>query len=147
MVLTAILPWKEGTHRRDSNGEASAIRNPEGKGETIPFEMDVHVPCKVAGTTKDGSKWEGETSTLSIGSFGAHLQLPVDAELEGDIDLTFKVPPPLATLFVRKKFRANAEVKPSGAAGSNMATNGRKVVCIVFAEPLYFSLNGPKGRA
>jgi len=147
MLLTAIHPWKREAHRRGSNGEALAMKNLEEKGKTIPFEMDVHVPCHVVGITKTGSRWEGQTTTLSIGSFGAHLLLPIDAELEGDIVLTFRVPPPLASLFKKKRFRVNAEVKPSGAAGPGMSTKGRKVVCIVFAEPLYFNLKEAKIRA
>jgi hypothetical protein len=147
MLLTAILPWKRQALGNASNGGTLTIERPQEKGKTILFEMDVHVPCKVAGITKDGSRWTGETSTLSIGSYGAHLLLPIEAKLEGDIVLTFKIPPPLAPLFPKKRFKVHAEVKPSGAAEPSMSSQGRKVVCIVFAEPLHFSLKGSKSRA
>ncbi len=118
----------------------------ENGGKTISFEMDLHVPCRITGITKNGSRWDGEATTLSISSFGAHLLLPAETELEGDIVLTFRVPPALATLFVRKKFRVRAEMKPSGAVGPSSATMGRKVVCVVFTERLKFRLRDAKGK-
>ena len=147
MLLTAILPWKREARGSAAYGEALALERREEEGETILFEMDLHVPCRVVGMTTGGSTWKGETSTLSISSFGAHLLLPPDVELEGDITLSFKVPPPLASLFPKIKFRAKAQVKPSGAAEPSMSSQGRKVVYIVFAEPLHFSLKGSKSRA
>jgi hypothetical protein len=147
MLLTAILPWKREVRGLGRKGEAPAMKSLGRKGNTIPYEMDIHVPCHVVGITRDGSRWEGEATTLSISSFGAHVLLPIDAELEGDIALTFKVPPPLASLFPKERFKAHAEVKPSGAAGPGMSTQGRKVVCVVFAELRDFNLRAVKSRA
>jgi hypothetical protein len=147
MLLTAILPWKKRARENAAYGEALAIEKREEEGDTVLFEMDLHVPCRVVGITKDGFSWKGETSTLSISSFGAHLLLPPDVELEGDITLSFKVPPPLASLFPKIKFRAKAEIKPSGAAEPGMSSKGKRVVYIVFAAPLHFNLKGATSRA
>jgi hypothetical protein len=147
MLLTDILPgaWRARRHLADNRVAAAA--NPKDSEGTIPYEMNLHVPCQVTGVTKTGSRWVGETATLSISSFGARLLLPVEAELDGNIVVTFKIPAPLKTLFSKRRFRIKAEVKPSGAAGPVLATLGRKAVCIVFSEPLYFKLKHARNRA
>ena len=140
MLLTHIWTRKKESRNRGS-GEATAIADDfKGGGKTIAFEIDLHLPCRVAGITRNGSRWEGDTTTVSLSSFGAHLLLPVEAELEGDISLTFKIPPPLRSLFAKRKFYVKAEIQPSGAAVIGLAAQGRKVVCVTFSEPVRFTL-------
>ena len=138
MSLKEILGLKRASH---GHGSDQAIATAENhKGREVGFEMDLHVPCRVEGTTKSRTRWKGETTTLSISSYSAHLLLPVDAELEGDIELTFKIPLPLASLFTKRKFRIDAEVKPSDVAAPSSATMGRRVVRVAFSEPIYFTV-------
>lgn len=146
MLLRDILTRKRVTHRGGSDKAVGIARKLKDSERKVAFEMNLHVPCRVAGATKNGSRWEEETTTLSISSFGAHLLLPVDAELERDIVLTFKVPPPLAILFTRRKFRIKAEMQPSDMIGPSSTTMGRKAVCVVFSEPVYFSLKDARSR-
>lgn len=139
MLLSNVLPRVWGANRNGSNGTATIAENLKNDGEEkVVFEMNLHVPCRVAGITRKGSRWEGETTTLSLSSFGAQLLLPMDAELDGDISLVFKIPGPLRVLFPKKTFRLKAEIRPSGAAGPGLAPMGRKVVYAAFAEPLKF---------
>lgn len=134
-------------HGHGADRAVAIAENHKGDEREVSFEMDLHVPCRVEGITESGSTWKGEATTLSISSYGAHLSVPVDAELEGDIELTFKIPSPLATLFPKRKFRVDAKVKPSELVGPSSATMGRAVVYVVFAEALYFRLEKVKGHA
>jgi len=147
MLLTEILPRSWGAMRSCADGSVAVAANPKDGEGTIPYEMNLHVPCQVTGITKTGSRWKGETTTLSISSFGARLLLPVEADLEGNIVLDFKIPSPLKTLFSKRRFRAEAEVKPSGAAEPALAPPGRKAVFIVFGEPLHFKVKHARNGA
>ncbi len=140
MSLKDIFGLKRVAHDHGSDRAVATAENHKGDEKEISFEMDLHVPCRVEGITKSRTRWKGETTTLSISSYGAHLLLPVDAELEGSIELTFKVPLPLASLFIKRKFRIDAEVKPSDVTAPGSATMGRRVVRVAFSEPLYFTL-------
>ncbi len=145
MLLSNVLPRIRGAHRNGFNGTATTAENvKKGDEEKVVFEMNLHVPCRVAGITRKGSRWEGETTTLSLSSFGAHLLLPTEAELDGDISLVFKIPAPLRVLFPKKTFRLRAEIRPSGAAGPGLAPVGRRVVYAAFAEPLRFRFGAAK---
>jgi hypothetical protein len=138
MSLKDIFSLKRVAHGYGSDRAVATAENHKGDEREVGFEMDLHVPCRVEGVTEGGYTWKGEATTLSISSYGAQLSLPVDAELEGDIEITFKVPPPLATLFVKEKFRVDAKVYPSELVGPGSTTMGRAVVYVVFAEALYF---------
>ena len=139
MSIKDIFGRKRVTHGSGSAQSVAMMEDHRGGEREVSFEMDLHVPCRVEGVTKSRTRWKGETTTLSISSYGAHLLLPVDAELEGDIELTFKIPLPLMSLFTKRKFRIDAEVKPSDVAAPSSATKGRRVVCVAFSELLYFN--------
>ena len=141
MSFKDILGRKRVAHGGSADQSVAIAENRRGDEKEVSFEMDLHVPCRVEGMTKSRTRWKGETTTLSISSYGAHLLLPVDAELEGDIELIFKIPLPLMPLFARRKFRIDAEVKPSDVAAPSSAPMGRRVVCVSFSAPLYFTLN------
>jgi hypothetical protein len=138
MSLLGILPRKKEASRHKANGEILDNGSFEHVGTAVPFETDLHIPCRVSGITRNGPPWEGDATTLSVGSYGAHLLLPADISLEGDIKLVFKVPAPLRTLFVKKRFSVDAEVKTSGGGGPSFGAMGRKVVCVVFPRPIFF---------
>ena len=144
MLLAEFLPWCKKTHEVGSDGGTPMAGILEGHGGMIRFEMNLHVPCQVTGVTKNSSIWQGKTTTLSLSSFGARLLLPAEAELEGDILLSFKIPSPLMILFPKRRFCVEAEVMPSGAAGPGMASWEQRVVSIVFSEPLYFNVGSVK---
>lgn len=146
MLLADILPRNRKTRRTRAEDRVATAANAHGGEGTIPYEMNLHVPCQVTGVTRTGSRWVGETATLSISSFGARLLLPLEAELDGNIVVTFKIPAPLKTLFSRRRFRVEAEVKPSGAAGPVLATLGRKAVFVIFSEPLHFKMKHVRNR-
>lgn len=135
MLLSGFLPRIRGTRKHSSQGLAPSGN---GGGRTIAFEMNLHVPCGIAGITRNGSRWEGEVTTVSLNSHGAYLSVPSDCELEGDVVLLFKVPVPLRSLFEKRRFRLHAEVKPSGAAGPVLLFQGRRLIYVAFSEPLRF---------
>jgi hypothetical protein len=136
MILPNMLLKKVGTRRKASDNTAVL----DNSDMTIAFEMSLHVPCRVAGFGRNGSRWEGEAVTTSISSFGAHLELPWDAELEGDISIILRIPACLRILFEKKTFLTKAEVKPSDALGREIVAARRKVVYVSFAEPVTFKL-------
>jgi hypothetical protein len=138
MMFSNILSRKRESHRELSNGGAALAEKP-GRERTVPFEMGLHVPCEIAGVTRTGSTWAAKATTVSLNSYGAHLMVPADCYLEGEVLLAFKVPAPLKPLFGERKFRVSAEVKPSGAASPAPGSRGRKVIYVAFLEPLYFS--------
>ena len=147
MSLLGILPRKKKTSGHKINGDTKGSGSLEHAGTAVPFETDLHVPCRVSGITKDGARWQGDATTLSIGSYGAHLLLPADIALEGGIKLVLKIPAPLRTLFVKKRFSVAAEVKTSGDAGPSFGVMGRKVVRVVFPRPLFFRVKNARRRA
>lgn len=138
MSMLRMLPIGKETSRKKKNKQVSGDRDIERVGTTVPFQMDLHVPCRVAGKTRDGSRWEGEAKTLSVSSHGAHIMLPAAILLEGTVKLVFKVPSALRTLFVRKRFGIEAEVKPSD--GTGVGAMGRKVIHVVFKSPIFFKV-------
>lgn len=141
MLLADILSRKKSTHAGSPGQASSDTQDLKDRGETVAFEMDLHLPCRVVGIKKNGSRWEGEAMTLSLSSSGVHLLLPPEAELEGEILMVFKIPPPLRSLFVKKRFRMKAEIELSGSAAHGFATMGRKIVFAVFSEPLHFRVH------
>ncbi len=138
MLLADILSRNKAAHKAGSVHAPAIAGNPKHGEKTIDFEMDLHLPCRIAGAGKAGSRWEGEAMTLSLSSFGAHILLPVEAELEGGISIVFNIPSPLRSLFLKRRFRIKAEIKPSGAAVPGVRVMGRKVVFAVFSKPLRF---------
>ncbi|MBI4831681.1 MAG: hypothetical protein HY801_09040 [Candidatus Lindowbacteria bacterium] len=138
MSLTALLLGKKALGADAPDEALRVVRDGAHNGKTIAYEMDLHLPCRVSGITRHGSRWQGEATTVRLSSFGVHLMLPADAELEGDISLLFKIPAALRVLFEEKRFHALAEIKPTGAAGPGMESLGRKLVYATFIEPLKF---------
>ncbi|MBI5115834.1 hypothetical protein HZA56_05130 [Candidatus Poribacteria bacterium] len=138
MSIATLLLGKRAANM-DSLVEAPRLESDsEGSAKTIAYEMDLHIPCRVSGITRNGSRWEGEAMTARLSSFGVHLMLPYNAELDGDIFLLFKVPTALRMLFQERRIHAQAEIKPSGAPGPELESLGRKLVYATFAEPLKF---------
>jgi hypothetical protein len=141
MLLSKILGKRRGPPEESffvSNARGDE-RKSAGAGKIV-FEMNLHVPCKISGITRNGLRWEGEATTIGINSFGAHLLVPGESELEGEVSLRFQIPVALRPLFVRKTFRVRASTRPSGAAGPGLAPMGRKIVYVAFAEPLNFKV-------
>lgn len=138
MLGTNVFARKTTAHGDSSRGTAVITENPKDENGKIDFEMNLHVPCRCKGKQKDGSKWKGEATTLSISSFGAYLLLPADVDLKGHVELTFNVPFPLLTLFPERKFRVLARLEHADVSAPGSATMGRKVVYVAFAEPLHF---------
>jgi len=138
MLRANVFARKRTANGNDSQGVAVITENSNGHNLKIDFEMNLHVPCRCEGKQENGATWKGEVTTLSISSFGAHLLMPVDVDLQDDVELTFKVPVPLLTLFPKRKFQVLAKLKPADIAAPSSATMGRKVVRVAFAQPLYF---------
>ncbi|GAB4349674.1 MAG: hypothetical protein Kow0099_32830 [Candidatus Abyssubacteria bacterium] len=136
MLFSSILPGKWGGHKESSGG--AAVAEGFAHERTIAFEMGLHVPCEISGVTREGSTWSAEVITVSLNSYGAHLMVPADCDLEGEVRLAFNVPGPLRALFEKRRFRVSAEVKPSGAASPAPGSRGGKLMHVAFSAPLHF---------
>jgi hypothetical protein len=138
MSIATLLLGKRATNIDSLIGAPGVESDSEETAKTIAYEMDLHIPCRVSGITRNGSRWEGKAMTARLSSFGVHLMLPSNAELDGDIFLFFKVPAALRMLFEKKRIHAQAEIRPAGAPDPELESLGRKLVYATFPEPLKF---------
>jgi hypothetical protein len=141
MQLASFVQEKMRTKKRRASDENTAIRanSKDRKAESVVYEMTLHVPCSIAGRTGSGSRWKGKTKTVALSAFGAHLLLPEDVDLEGEISILFRIPSALKVLFSKDAFRVKAEITSSDTDGHWLAPSGQKVVCVAFSHPLRFA--------
>lgn len=141
MQFAGFMQGKMRTKKRRASDEdtATEAHSKDRKAESAIFEMTLHVPCYIAGRTASGSRWKGKTKTVALSSFGAHLLIPADVNLEGESSVLFKIPSALKVLFSKDAFRVKAEIRPSDTDGHWPAPSGQKVVCVVFSHPLRFT--------
>jgi hypothetical protein len=136
VILDELRPLRQGISNEHTAVEALAA---DQKSKSAVFEMTLHVPCYLTGRTIGGSRWKGKTKTVSLSLFGAHLLLPEDVDLEGEVSILFTIPSALAVLFSKNAFRVKAEIKHLGADIHWPAPSGQKVVGVVFSHPLRFA--------
>ena len=141
MKLADLIQNKSRPQRqRVSNEHTPAeARVRDQKTESAVLGMTLHVPCYIAGRMTNGSRWKGKTKTVSLSIFGAHILLPEDVHLEGEISILFRIPPALEVLFSKDAFRVKAEIRPPDLDGHWPAPSGQKIVDVVFSHPLRFA--------
>lgn len=127
----------QGQRVSRENG-STGVHSKDHEGKLVVFEMTLHIPCHVAGKTASGSKWEGKTKTVALSSFGAHLLLPDDIDLEAEASIIFHIPSALKVLFGKDTFRVKGEIRALDRNGHWLASSGQKVVSVLFNHPLRF---------
>ena len=147
MQLADFMQEKMLTHNRRPSEKKNVTEtlSKNEKAEPSVLEMTLHVPCCVAGRTASGSRWKGKTKTVSLNIFGAHLLLPEDVDLEGEISMVFHIPSALKVLFNKHVFRVKAEIRHPDIDVHWPTPSGEKVVCVAFSHPLRFASWAVKG--
>ena len=138
MQPTSLMQKKTKPTKRGASVETTVpgTDSKNRKADSVAFEMTLHVPCHVKGRTASGSKWTGRTKTVALSEFGAHLLLPADVDLKGEVSIFFRIPSALRVLFSRDAFHVKAEIRPSGTDGHWPAPSGQKTVYVAFSQPL-----------
>jgi hypothetical protein len=141
MRITNAIQQKLTTKGRSASKANTAAKaySEDQKGESLPSEMTLHIPCCVTGRTAGGSIWKGKTRTVALSTLGAHLLLPERVDLAGELHILFHIPSALKILFSRDIFHVKARIRPTNAEFHWPAPIGEKVVCVEFNHPLRFT--------